>query len=201
MEYDDVDFALKERTSSCSLRDVNEVRSRLRRRLDAFCKGLLEVDAQHHVQYIHRTVKDWLATAAMRSYLRVKASPGFNANLSILRAYLAVYKHPLVSSEISIKPENLIIHWSGWILDTFVKAIRYAYIMEGPDPAHITDEVYGILDGFYLVTIELFRQGLVTFAGQVQGLPEANCVLMLRNNLLFVRPWCYLARKVQETPD
>lgn len=157
MEYDDVDFALKERIGAYSLPDAVMARDRLRRRLDAFCKGLLEVDAQHRVQYIHRTVKDWLGTAAMRSYLEGKIKPGFKADLSILRAYLAWYKHPLVGSQVEIKLEDLIVNWSGWIVDKLVEAVPYTYITDASGQYLNTGEVYRILDAFYSVTIELFE--------------------------------------------
>jgi hypothetical protein len=186
MEYDDVDFALKERIGAYNLPDAVIARSRLRRRLDAFCKGLLEVDAQHRVQYIHRTVKDWLGTAAMRSYLEGKIKPDFKAGLSIIRAYLAWCKHPLVGSQVEIKPGDLIVNWSGWIVDKLVEAVPYTYITDASGQYLHTGEVCRILDAFYSVTIELSKAGLVTFTRKSQGLPEADCALMLRSNLLFL---------------
>ncbi|KAI1736281.1 hypothetical protein F4680DRAFT_469161 [Xylaria scruposa] len=63
------------------------------RRLNARCRGLLEVNrSSHRVEFLHRTVMDFLRTRDMSEFLTSKAPPGFNSNLSLLRAYTAYIK-------------------------------------------------------------------------------------------------------------
>jgi len=54
-------------------------------------RGLLEV-SEGHVEFLHRTVMDYLRTREMSKYLNGKAPPQFNANLSLLKAFTAYIK-------------------------------------------------------------------------------------------------------------
>lgn len=198
MGYDDVEYALKEQISPHDQQDLERTHNRIRRRLDAFCKGLLEVDTLGRVQYIHRTVKDWLRTAAMRSYLRAKVKPDFDPDLSIFRGYLAVYKHPPVGSEVDIFRHQFDTYWSGWAVTHFHEALSYVDISAGFSQAHATEDVYRILDEYSSVVVKLFRSGLVRFTEQAKCLPEADGVTMLRSHLLKSGLWGYLVHK---SPD
>lgn len=63
------------------------------RRLKGRCRGLLEVNRHTHcVEFLHRSVIDFLRTAEMSIYLTEKAPRGFDARLSLLRAYTAYIK-------------------------------------------------------------------------------------------------------------
>lgn len=197
-EYGDAGYAMSEKVSPRSQEDTQGVINRVRRRLDALCKGLLEVGDEDSVQYIHRTVKDWLETRAMRDYLKSKLRPGFDPHFSMLRASLAVYKHPEVGALVNINMVDF--RWSGSVVDQLEDITSYAKNAQILGQAHITNEVYRILDETSSVTVDIFRTGLVAFDERWQGLPQADCVLMCRS--MMVRSvCCYVLHKAQETPD
>lgn len=61
------------------------------KRLNRRCKGLLEI-RNHKVEFLHRTVRDFLHSSEMAEFLRSRTSSSFNPNLSIVRAHIAWIK-------------------------------------------------------------------------------------------------------------
>ncbi|ERS98115.1 hypothetical protein HMPREF1624_04895 [Sporothrix schenckii ATCC 58251] len=92
-ELDDPNYALTWPADS----DIARFESRLdladacRRRVNARCGGLLHC-VNLHVQFIHRTVYDFLKTRAMRDYLESKAMPGFAPTVAILKAVSFLFR-------------------------------------------------------------------------------------------------------------
>jgi hypothetical protein len=79
---------------------INLRHEQMRRRLNGRCKGLLEVYRNpaldpyylgHQVDFLHRTVRDFLRTKEMSDFLTTKTS-ACGPNTSILRAYVALVK-------------------------------------------------------------------------------------------------------------
>ncbi|OAA66663.1 NACHT nucleoside triphosphatase [Niveomyces insectorum RCEF 264] len=62
-----------------------------RRRINARCGGLLDIN-KYGVGFIHRTVHDFLQTGTMQDYLASKVRPGFQPNLSTLRAQVYLFR-------------------------------------------------------------------------------------------------------------
>lgn len=63
------------------------------RRLNGRCRGLLEVNPSSScVEFLHRTVMEYLETPEMTDYLRCKARPNFDAHHSALKAFTAYIK-------------------------------------------------------------------------------------------------------------
>ncbi|RKL39437.1 hypothetical protein BFJ72_g6911 [Fusarium proliferatum] len=58
------------------------------RRLKGWCRGLLD-EQMGKVQFLHRTVGEFLRTREMSEFLESKLPSNFNSGLSILKAYLA----------------------------------------------------------------------------------------------------------------
>jgi len=56
-----------------------------RRRINARCGGLLGFK-KHRVEFLHRTVHDFLLTRPMHDYLEQKVGPGYKVNLSTMKA-------------------------------------------------------------------------------------------------------------------
>lgn len=72
--------------------DENIIRiSTLRRRLNSRCKGLLAIGPGDRVQYLHRTVKDYLSHADVRNRLQ-EAAGDFDSNLRYRCGYLSLLK-------------------------------------------------------------------------------------------------------------
>ncbi|CVL12469.1 uncharacterized protein FPRN_15065 [Fusarium proliferatum] len=91
LEYESVDYALERPVETQDEQEEKVWYRKTKRRLNGWCRGLLEVK-QGRVDFLHRTVMDFLRTKEMSDFLRAKNTDGFNANLSILRAYTAWIK-------------------------------------------------------------------------------------------------------------
>jgi hypothetical protein len=76
------------------------VKKRLTKYLNARCKGLLEIHYDEHgtfsfcykIEFLHRTVKDYLESPDMKALLKSLAPRGFHPATSLCRAYLALLK-------------------------------------------------------------------------------------------------------------
>ncbi|KAF2970415.1 hypothetical protein GQX73_g3154 [Xylaria multiplex] len=64
----------------------------LRRRLNSRCKGLLELGAQDRVQYLHRSVKDYIDSDEVKRWIQGTAGVDFDCHLRICAANLAMLK-------------------------------------------------------------------------------------------------------------
>lgn len=100
LDEPDPDFAIKIVNRPFNNREIDIRHSKMRRRLNGCCKGLLEVSLDPsanafwstRVDWLHRTVRDWMLTSDMRSMLASNVGVSFNANRSLCRAYLALFK-------------------------------------------------------------------------------------------------------------
>lgn len=90
-EYDNPDYALEMPVKSLSDVEIQRQHETIERRLNGWCKGLLEARG-HEVQFLHRTVADFLRTGEMIEFLEKKSPNNFDINLSILRAHTAWIK-------------------------------------------------------------------------------------------------------------
>lgn len=90
-EYEDEDYALNMTLAPISEEELDQLRNQCQRRINARCGGLLEVK-RGSVQFLHRTVRDFLFTKDMDDNLRMKVKPAFSVNLSTLRAFVAMQK-------------------------------------------------------------------------------------------------------------
>ncbi|OIW32071.1 hypothetical protein CONLIGDRAFT_612403 [Coniochaeta ligniaria NRRL 30616] len=91
MEYHDTDYALNQPVIPFTPEEAREFLRPTRRRLNGRCKGLLEIH-NDSIQFLHRTLWDFLKTGEMASYLSNKAGSQFSANTSLLKAYVAFLK-------------------------------------------------------------------------------------------------------------
>jgi len=91
MEYTDEEFALKQPIRPLTAEEMQSLRDPIERRLNAWCKGLLEVRGGN-VEFLHRSVRDFLLTEAMMRFLGDQTADHFDPNLSPFRAYIAWIK-------------------------------------------------------------------------------------------------------------
>jgi hypothetical protein len=90
-EYDDENYS---RHIPIQIQDQQTIWAQsmlITRRLNGWCMGLLEVRSGY-VDFLHRTVLDYLRTAEMSKFLKSRTKANFHAGLSILRAYTAWIK-------------------------------------------------------------------------------------------------------------
>lgn len=90
-EYEDEDYAVNMPVSPFSVGEIDVLHDECRRRVNARCGGLLDVNSGT-VEFLHRTVRDFLFTREMSDYISTKTRPGFSAALSTFRAYVATQK-------------------------------------------------------------------------------------------------------------
>ncbi|KAI1372737.1 hypothetical protein F4677DRAFT_462863 [Hypoxylon crocopeplum] len=107
-EYTDPDYAITMPRTTLTPSDVNALRKRTSRRLNAKCRGIVEIQGRHLV-FIHRTAWDYLRTPEMADYIRTRSGEGYNAKLSMLRAYAACLKLGIAG----ITKKRSLARWEG----------------------------------------------------------------------------------------
>jgi hypothetical protein len=99
MDEDNPDFAISLPINRMGPREVLDRQKLMQRRINGRSKGLLEAtelgDSLYpiwKVDFLHRTVRDFLRTKSIEAMLESMAAPTFNANRALSRALLAAYK-------------------------------------------------------------------------------------------------------------
>jgi hypothetical protein len=132
LDEEDLNFALRLRIGILNPTEINERHDNMERRLDARCKGLLEASKdyrymeaeptfEYKVDFLHRTVRDFLRTKDMQNMLVSRISSEFNAEISLCKCVLAQMK--------TINPgqkEEIHCH----LHDLLVDMLSYAHIVE-----------------------------------------------------------------------
>ncbi|KAK8121664.1 hypothetical protein PG984_010334 [Apiospora sp. TS-2023a] len=89
LECDDRQYALKATFKPLSSDQQVDIQNTTARRLNAITRGLLEINrGSDCVEFLHRSVKDFLHTDRMMEYLDQRVCTTFNAHLSLLRAWI-----------------------------------------------------------------------------------------------------------------
>jgi hypothetical protein len=98
-DEDDKRYALEAPCVPIDQKEANGRAELMRRRLIACCKGLLEAKAgpqtslpDTHVQYLHRTVKDWLEQEMTTVKLANYSRPDFDVNIRLYTVHLMKLK-------------------------------------------------------------------------------------------------------------
>lgn len=144
-------------------------------RLNSRCKGLLEVDAFDRVNFLHRTVRDFLQMEEMREILRVHAASGFDAPLSIFQAYICWIKH---SAFASMRGIAYFGRSRSLLVDTLETALAYAGKSDSP-------LVLDLIDDLDWAIHRMFDTGQATFAGTetIQQTQQLFQTCLLRTGL------------------
>ncbi|KAI6084324.1 hypothetical protein F4821DRAFT_271252 [Hypoxylon rubiginosum] len=91
-EYEDPNYALKLPLQPLEPRAAASRREQTSRHLSGRCRGLLEVNrSTKYVEFMHRTVMDYLRTRDISDYLEAKA-PSYDPDLALLKAFTAFIK-------------------------------------------------------------------------------------------------------------
>ncbi len=100
-DEEDTESAISKSIEPASQEDLSLRADTMRRRLNSRCKGFLEVGRTSSdpdvsngetVQYLHRTVKDYLASEEAQKILRAATKPSFDPHLSFCAGSLAYLK-------------------------------------------------------------------------------------------------------------
>ncbi|KAJ8123025.1 hypothetical protein ONZ43_g924 [Nemania bipapillata] len=122
MGDEDPDYAIKLEKQQLSMQKVNKRMKQMNKRLNACCKGLLEVQEQslkdgedalpssiyfsRRVNFLHRTVRDYLNLESTKQMLHQWCSPSFDADESICKALVAQINYARVYSAFTV-PQNV----------------------------------------------------------------------------------------------
>lgn len=87
--YEDEDYVLKRAGAEAQALDLEVLRDQCQRRINARCGGLLELKGAT-VEFLHRTVRDFLFTREMSDYLAAKCGGRFLVNVSTLATHVAL---------------------------------------------------------------------------------------------------------------
>jgi len=101
-EKQNLDYALDAEICAFSESEIRSTYERMRKRLNAQCKDLLEVNEydeegertflRYKVDFLHRTVKDFLEGQEMQDLLKNRASMTFDTRVSLCKIFLAQIK-------------------------------------------------------------------------------------------------------------
>ena len=133
-DHDDPDYALTTSVYAMDLQDIESAQKTLRRRLGGRCRDLVEVlyiptSETYIVEFIHRTVKDFLSNENMREMLLLRSGPDFNTLATLGRVcLLLIKKFPVHRSEpfIGATDSRGRLKFRNWIKDL----LTYVHDME-----------------------------------------------------------------------
>ena len=116
-EKKDLDYAFKLKTRPLSDAEIEGTYETIQTRLNARCRDLLEVNTdpnanlyfRYKVDFLHRTVRDFLKTPHMRRMLASWTDKNFDAKQSLCRALLAQIKSLPMKAEYTTKQSDLFV--------------------------------------------------------------------------------------------
>jgi hypothetical protein len=143
------DFAIKLEVQPLSMQKTNFRLKQMRKRINACCKGLIEVQFydsiesandslsssvlfQWKVDFLHRTVRDFLMGKEMQDLLNEWAKTGFHVNFMICEAILAQIKSSPQEKEY-LRPDGPIAELSTIFLHHSVKSIEDGFSQDRRD--------------------------------------------------------------------
>ncbi|CAJ0544007.1 Ff.00g040360.m01.CDS01 [Fusarium sp. VM40] len=119
-EYQDENYAINCPVEVPTIKQGLELDRQTRRRINARTRGLLEAK-KDHVEFIHRTVHDFLQTTEMSNFLLAKSKPRFDAYCSILRAYIALIKSTRFAKIVRTSPGQS----GGYLISLLRETLNY----------------------------------------------------------------------------
>lgn len=187
-EHDDVNFVAKTPVHHLHADNAADLRRRMAMRLNGLCKGLLEIDNDDDVQFIHITVRDWLMSGPMETYLKNKTRANWDGTVSLLQGHLGWYKCPT--------SQNL-------VMDALYSAFSYGKLICEYYEAKGVSTVHRILDEFLSITTELGNIGFnlpdINKNGSLEAVNTSSSVVF-KACLFESGLWDYLSVKLDEEP-
>ncbi|KAI1409313.1 hypothetical protein F5Y13DRAFT_94779 [Hypoxylon sp. FL1857] len=151
LDEEDDDFCLNAKVQSMSLLDYEKKVRVLEKRLNARCKGLLEVRAtrghligsngyngRHLVDFLHLTVRDFLRTGEVDALLKTRLKSPFDVDVALCQGFLIQIKQFVIADDPKGYRELLMIET---IEDLCYHAKRIE-VLTGEAPTKILDEAF-----------------------------------------------------------
>lgn len=198
--FEEDDYADRCPIGSGPLEQVSRQRDQIVRSINEKTKGLLKLVDQR-VEFLHRTVKDFVLTKDMEEYLRGKLPSDYNGFASIAAAYLGFLKttpqdHSLVA--------GIMRHGKGLNSGPFISHLNQAliYTSEALKAAQSAPNQYqqttALLDRYEEAVEAMVRAGHVTIRGVNS---ECNPGLPFREELLRHSLTSYIGKRIREQPE
>ncbi|KAH7177060.1 hypothetical protein EDB81DRAFT_898685 [Dactylonectria macrodidyma] len=183
-------------------------REQIFRRLNGRCRGLLEQNFLGQVEFLHRTVVDFLKTQEITEYLRAQSRENFNASLAIIKAYIAWIKSAgIEDGEFSIKRftsgfnKGSIYH--SMLARGIQKALRYAVTAEMDTSVNkvaldgaIDDMDHAISSLISSVSLNFLEHNLLEPGDKIEVLDINSLDSLFRETILDMPLLGYLSRKL-----
>jgi hypothetical protein len=218
-EHKDLDYALKSPISYSTMNDAIERCKLAGKRLKGWCRGLLEVETHLDqefpaVQFLHRTLLDFLQTPEMTAFLKSKGPVQFSANLSIMKAYTAWSKSGLFMN--ARCPED--IDFDDDYRRTLASETRYSWVTTGllstaneieqdteqeHAPSQIQIAAFKHIDEFERTAVELEYQGHLKFLERPGRWAEDGkyAASLFRQNVFRHALVLYMSHRITNEPE
>ncbi|PWY72732.1 hypothetical protein BO83DRAFT_361508 [Aspergillus eucalypticola CBS 122712] len=191
LDHEDPDYALKLEVKMLDMEMISTQMKITQTRLNAYCKGLLEVHYptdnktidlesptsffNFHVDFLHRTVRDFLWTPEMQAFLHTWLSRDINIDLDICKYILAMFK---ISAPFSLQLDHShsfkrftksFFHHIAKLDDTACECSQFALLDEMATIVQLYIEIRASHSSHYNVTLALLRDlGLGPFSDYQQ---------------------------------
>jgi hypothetical protein len=187
-EHDDVNFVTKIPVSHLQEHTAADLRRQMVMRLSSLCKGLLEIDRDDNVQFIHRTVRDWLMSGPMQTYLNHETRAHWNGKISLVQCHLGWYKCPTFKELVSVP---------------LLSALSYGNLICEYNDTNSVRILNKILDELLSVTKQLEHLGF-NLPGSNNIAPaesgDTASLVLLKFRLFKSGAWDYLSMKLDKEP-
>ncbi|KAI1149473.1 hypothetical protein F4825DRAFT_430339 [Nemania diffusa] len=190
IEYRDDEYFLHIKRLE-SDREGEKVRDRVQRRLNAYCKGLLEVH-DDRVEFLHRTVADYLSLPDVSERLSMQSPDWFHPELSLAKVHLACIK----SSPLEIPYRRYPGCYHGGPLDEHLRAVLALASLYDTDKSAIRDKFRQLLYDTELSLTTKFVWATVPY-----DRPRVSRSLYFRERLLQSRLPTYLEKMLLENDE
>jgi hypothetical protein len=149
-ERENPDYAIENPITPILESEVAEVHSRILKRLNAWCRDFLEISIdksestflKYKVDFLHRTVRDFLKTKEMDDFLQENTPVHFNVRVSLCNAILALIKAMPIERESDFE-DNLNPLFG--LVDEFMFYIQASEQESGQSRRMLLDELDRIL--------------------------------------------------------
>ncbi|KAJ4157690.1 hypothetical protein NW754_009338 [Fusarium falciforme] len=179
--------------------EITARRERVVRSINEKTKGLLRL-VNIRVEFLHRTVKDFILTKDIGEYLRSKLPLDYNAFISIAAAYLGFLRNTRLDESLvtgimrqgqGLNTGQFIAHLNQALVYAS-EALKHSDQPGSPVPAE------ALLDEYEATVVEMVSLGHIT----VQGVNSQGCkvIQLFREELLRHNVTSYLAKKTREEP-
>lgn len=196
-QFEEYDYAYRCPIGFRPVEQISRQREQTSRSITEKAKGLLKL-VDLRVEFLHRTVKDFVLTKDMEGYLRGKLPDDYNSFISISTAYLGFLKTTYHDNSIIA---GIMRHGKGLNSGPFISHLNQAliYAAEALKSDHHYQQTAILLDRYEGTIKAMVCAGNITIRGVNSEI--CNPGLPFREELLKHNLASYVRKKIREQPD